>query len=270
MRGFRLVRRCFLPALQVLLAVVACTPAAYAQSASASPAGQPSDVPERRPAPDFLFGQPRAFISLRGNWMFASAGSDLYDFVTSTLTIDKKDFDTGTLDVELGIGLTSRVDVVVGLEFGSSTSPSEYRDYVDNAFQPITQTTKLRETSVTAGVKLSLTPKGRRVTRYAWIPANLTPYVGGGAGLINYRLSQDGDFVDFVDLSVFYSTFRSEGWAPSAHVFGGADLRVYRRLYLSAQVRYVWASATLQRDFVDFDPIDLGGFRVGAGARIVF
>ena len=108
------------------------------------------------------------------------------------------------------------------------------------------------------------------MSRFAWIPSRLTPYVGAGGGAISYEFRQIGDFVDFVDLSVFSSTFRSSGWAPSVHAFGGVDVLAYRRLYLSAEARYVWASATLGRDFIDFDPIDLGGFRIGAGARIVF
>lgn len=107
---FRLRRVC-LPAALALSVLLASAAAASAQPASA--------------APDFFFGQPRASISLRGNWMIASAGSDLFDFVTSQLTVDRDDFNTGTLDVELGIGLTRRVDLLLGVEFSSTTSPSD-------------------------------------------------------------------------------------------------------------------------------------------------
>ena len=67
-----------------------------------------------------------------------------------------------------------------------------------------------------------------------------------------------------------YRHFRSEGWAPSAHAFGGADIQVYKRLYLSLEGRFTWVHADLGRDFIDFEPMDLGGFRFGAGLNFVF
>jgi hypothetical protein len=32
----------------------------------------------------------------------------------------------------------------------------------------------------------------------------------------------------------------------------------------------VWASAELDSDFIDFDPIDLAGFRFSAGINLLF
>ncbi len=58
-----------------------------------------------------------------------------------------------------------------------------------------------------------------------------------------YRFEQNGDFVDFVDLSVFTDYFSSSGWTPNAHVFGGTDLHLYRILFVTVEGRYVWANA---------------------------
>jgi hypothetical protein len=41
-----------------------------------------------------------------------------------------------------------------------------------------------------------------------------------------FEVRQNGDFVDYVDLSVFTDVFEAKGWAPTAHVFGGVDVRV--------------------------------------------
>jgi hypothetical protein len=244
-----------------------------AVSAGATPDDQTPGQPGGSQAPssrDFFLGQPRASIDVRGSWIFASAGSDLFDFVTEQLTIDRSQFSMPAFAIDLGIRITPRVDVVFGMEFSSRSTPSEYRKYVDNQRLPIEQTTSLREANITGSVKVALTPRGRSISRFAWIPRAVTPYVGAGGGLLNYEFKQDGDFVDYVDLSVFPKTFVSGGWTPSAHAFGGVDVQMYRRLYLAIDARYVWASATLERDFVDFDPIDLAGFRVGAGLHVIF
>ena len=76
--------------------------------------------------------------------------------------------------------------------------------------------------------------------------------------------------VNTANLEIFTDTLRSQGWTPSAHVFGGGDIRVYRRLYFTLEGRYTWAAADLDRTFIDFDPIDLAGFRLGAGINFVF
>jgi hypothetical protein len=94
--------------------------------------------------------------------------------------------------------------------------------------------------------------------------------VGGGAGAVHYDFIQVGDFVDFVDLSVFSDVFQSKGWAPSAHAFGGVDVQVYRRMIVQLEGRYEWAAGALDRDFIDFDPIDLTGFRTTVGVSLLF
>jgi hypothetical protein len=84
-----------------------------------------------------------------------------------------------------------------------------------------------------------------------------------------FQLYQYGDFVDYVDMSVFSEVFDSKGWTPSAHVFGGVDVRVLRRAYVTFDARYTWASGDLGRDWIDFDPIDLSGLRLSAGFNFI-
>lgn len=253
------------------LVLVLTLPAALSAGAAADDQtpGQ-TGGPQAPSSRDFFLGQPRASIDVRGSWIFASAGSDLFDFVTEQLTIDRGHFNMPAFATDVGISITPRIDAVFGMEFSRTSTPSEYRKYVDNQGLPIQQTTSLREINVTGSVKVALTPRGRSISRFAWIPKTVTPYVGAGGGLLNYEFKQEGDFVDYVDSSVFPKTFVSGGWTPSAHAFGGVDVQMYRRLYLGIDARYVWASATLDQGFVDFDPIDLAGFRVGAGLHVVF
>lgn len=242
---------------------------AFAQSAGDQhAAGAQSSSPSGRP--DFLFGRPRGSVGIRGSFTFARAGSDLFDFVTRQLTIDKSDFNAPGVGGDVAVALTARLDAQAGFEWSTLTRASEYRDLVDNNLRPIEQSTALRTVHVTGSVRYALAARGQDVSRFAWVPGRVVPYVGAGAGAVHYDFQQRGDFVDFQDLSVFPDVFRSNGWAPSGHVFGGLDLRIHRGLYGTFEGRYTRASATLSRDFVDFDPIDLSGFRVSAGVNLLF
>lgn len=221
-------------------------------------------------SPDFLFGRPAGMIGMRSGWVFASADSDLFTFVRDQLTVDRKDFNAPAIGIDVEVAATPRASAVVGFDFSKSTKNSEYRNFVDNRRLPISQTTSLRGMSLTGSMKFALTPKGREVSSRAWIPAAATPYVGAGGGVLRYQFLQYGDFMDFDNFGIFADTFRSEGWTPSAHVFGGVDVKVWKRMYLSGEGRYIWANATPGDDFAPFDSIDLAGFKLTAGVHYLF
>jgi opacity protein-like surface antigen len=208
----------------------------------------------------------------RSGWMFASANSDLFTFVQQHLTVDQKDFNAPAIGVDVEFAVTPRVSAIGGFEYSRASKNSEYRDFVDNQRLPITQTTRLSEWNLSGSVKLAVTPRGRDISSRAWIPAAVTPYVGAGAGFLHHEFIQYGDFID-VDspaMDIFTDTFRSAGWTPSGHVFGGVDVRLYKRMYLSGEGRYLWSSSTPGRDFIDFDPIDLAGFKATVGIHYMF
>ena len=221
--------------------------------------------------PDFLFGRPSGSIGVRGQWVLARAdSSDIYDFTTELLTIEKSDFNAPGLGIDLGFGLNSRVDALAGFEFSRAAVFSEYRDFVDLNDLPIEQTTALSQVNLTGSLKLAVTPRGRQIGQFAWVPAAVVPYVGGGGGFVWYRFEQEGDFVDFLDNSIFTDRFESSGWSTSAHAFGGAEISLTNRLALTTEARYVWADAELTRDFTDFDPIDLSGLRITVGVQFSY
>jgi hypothetical protein len=242
--------------------------------AAAQSAGDPqqtsSPPPVRTSPSDFLIGQPHGLLAVRGGWLFANTGTDLYDFVSDQLTIDGKDFNTSSISGDLGISLGPRFDVIATLEQAQTSIPSEYRDFVDTGGVAITQTTRRKETVVSGTVRMALLPRGRRISRFAWVPRTFTPYVGVGGGAVKYTFQQYGSFVDFQSLRVFSDDFSSNGWAPTVHALGGADLRLYRRLYLTTEARYTWSTGTLSADFVGFEPLGLGGLRTSAGLQVVF
>jgi len=221
-------------------------------------------------SPDFLFGRPRGSVGFRGSWLFARADSDWYAFVADQLTLGRKDFNAPGFATDVAISMGRRADAVVGLDFNQSTTESEYRNFVDNDRLPITQTTQLRTVGILGSVKYALIDRGIEVSRLAWVPRHVVPYVGAGGGALYYDLEQFGDFIDFRDNAVFPSTFASSGWAPVAQAFAGVDIKVLKRVYVTLDGRYQWSHATLGQTWVDFDPIDLTGFKLAAGASFIF
>jgi len=239
-------------------------------STAASAAAQDVPRPPRRPAPDFLFNKPRGSITVRGSWLFARSSSDWYEFVTDQLTLDRKDFNVPGIGFDVNGPITPRLEVGFSFDFNRSNRLSEYRDWLDNNRLPIEQTTTLQEMNLSGNVRYSLVERGRQVGNFVWVPRAIVPFVGAGAGAFHYRLEQIGDFVDFQDLAVFSSVFSSRGWTPSAQVFGGVDVRVLKHVAVTVDGRYLWAAAELQRDWVDFKPIDLAGFRLSGGVNFIF
>ena len=237
---------------------------------AAAPAAGQAPPASPRPSPDFMFGPPDGSVAIRGSWMFARAGSDWYDFVTDNLTLDPSDFNAPGIGLDVSVVLTPRIDVQFGFDYSNAQTASEYRDFVDNNRLPITQSTRLREVNLSGNIKVALTERGREVSRFAWVPRRVVPYAGAGGGALWFDMNQTGDFVDFVDLSVFTDVFRSRGWSPSAQVFGGVDVRLFKQLYVTVDGRYLWAAGDLGREWIDFDPIDLAGFRLSGGVNFVF
>jgi hypothetical protein len=251
-----------------VIVVVGLFTAAEARAQDNRPAAQapPTDFG----SPDFLFGKPRGSVGFRGNWLFARAHSEWYTFVTDQLTLGRKDFNAPGFAADVAISVSRRADAVVGVEFNQAKRNSEYRHFEGSDGLPINQSTRLRTTALTGSVKFALVERGLEVSRLAWVPKHIVPFVGAGGGAMRYDLLQFGEFVDFQTSRIFPSTFTSAGWAPVAQAFAGVDVLVLKRVYVTIDGRYQWANATLSNTWVDFDPIDLAGFKLAAGASFIF
>jgi hypothetical protein len=229
-------------------------------------------VPEGLRAQDtgngFLFRAPSGEVSFRGGFDRAIAGSDVFAFTVKELTLDQRDFSALTFATDVDKVLSPRFDVRFSFSVSKSTTPSEFRDFVDNDRQPIEQTTVFMRVPVTASLKAYLTGPGRAIGHFAWIPSRYAPYVGGGGGAMWYRFEQEGDFIDFATTKVFRDRFVSEGFTPTVQAFVGTDVSLTPRFAVTAEGRYEWARARLSTDFSQFQPIDLSGFGLTAGFSI--
>ena len=264
------------PPIACLVAVLAtlATPGT-ARAADSEPdapeiSGVTAGQPARQSAPDFLFGRPRSVVGVAGGWLVASQSGGIFDFTRDLLTVDEGDFDTRMFRLEAGRSIGPRLDVLAEVGFSGSAIASEYRDFVDTDDLPIVQTTELMQSLVGGSLRFWLIPRGREVGRFAWVPNRFAPYVGAGGGAQWYRFTQVGDFVDFIDYSIFSDRLESSGWTASGHVFAGTSVNLTRKLFVGIEARYVWADTPLSQDFVGFDNIDLNGFQVTAGIEFVF
>jgi len=218
----------------------------------------------------YLFRTPRVQIGFRGGFSGAAAGSEIFEFAREELTLNKSDFSGGSVGFDLALRTSERLDLVLGFSSSSSSTRSEFRDWVGEDDLPIEQETTFRRRPLTVSARLFLRDRGRRISRFAWIPNGLTPYVSGGVGAMWYEFSQDGDFVDYEDLGIFTTRFESSGWSAMAHVGGGVEMSLSPRVLLNLDGRYELASTRLSQDFVDFDDIDLSGFQVSLGLALRF
>jgi len=229
---------------------------------------RPADAQGGGGGEGFLFRQPRGSVDIRGGFDFASAGSDVFDFITEHLTVDHRDFSAPTFVFDVTYKVSPRLDAVFGLATSGSSTHSEFRNFIDNNDLPIEQTTSFHRVPLTASLRVYLTSPGRSVGRYAWVPKRFAPYVGGGGGAMWYRLRQEGSFVDFDTLDVFDARLESDGWAPTLHGFAGTEISLSPRFAVSVEGRYQWAHADLSADYAGFDRIDLSGFSLTTGIAI--
>jgi outer membrane protein W len=218
----------------------------------------------------FLFGAPAGSFTLRGGWALARAGSDLFSFATNQLTLNRRDFSSPELGGDLAFRIRSTTELVVSSSISGMGKRSEFRAFIDNNDQPIEQQTTFRRIPVTVGVKQYLSPTGRSIGNFAWVPERFAPYVGAGAGMMYYQFRQEGDFIDFQTTKVFHDLYDSDGWTKMADLNAGLDVSLGPRFALTTDARYVWSSAPLSLDFSGFHRLDLSGLSTTVGLAVRF
>ena len=213
----------------------------------------------------YLFHSPDITVSVRGGYSRADARSDVFDDVTTNLTLDRGDFSSLTAGADLAVHVTSRADVVFSAGFSRASHKSEFRDLVDNNDLPIEQTTTFERIPLTANLRINLGASGRSIGSLAWIPSRVVPYVGAGVGAMRYRFKQDGDFVNFNTNAVFPAVLDSDGWALVGQAMAGVDYNFSPQFGLSFDARYLHARGELGTSFKGYEKIDLSGATATVG-----
>jgi hypothetical protein len=213
----------------------------------------------------FLFRVPTVRLTLSGGYAQPRGRSDIYDFVTDELTLERRDFAAGAIGASAEFRVSPRIELGLSASFAGRNASSESRKFDGEDDLPIVQTTSLLRAAIMATGRLSLVSPGRAVGRYAWIPTRVVPFIGGGAGPVWYRLRQEGEFVDNETLDIFEDTFESKAFSLGATAFGGADISLTPRFGITVQGRYLWAKGAMKHDFSTFNKIDLSGYDASLG-----
>jgi hypothetical protein len=161
-----------------------------------------------------------------------------------------RDFGSATVGGEWLVGLGEKVDASLGIGVSSRTVPSVYADLVNSNGREIEQDLRLRTVPFTATVRWL--PLGRRDA--------FAPYIGAGVGVVRWRYSEAGEFVDFSDGTIFRDSFVGTGAAAGPVVLGGLRVPV-GAVDLGGEIRYQNVIGDLPDDqgFAG-SRIDLSGF----------
>jgi hypothetical protein len=225
-------------------------------------------------AEGFLFRTPKVTLSFNLGYGMARAGSSVFEEIDTLFTLGRRDFDSPVVGGALAVMLSERLDLVLDIAFMRSDAWSEYVDWdemLDNGETvPIVQRTRFQRVPLNLSVRYFLMDRGRRISRFAWVPNSWSPFIGGGVGRVFYEFVQDGDFVDYYDETIFTGRIVNEGNGWAAHLAAGAEVSLTPRFVLTTEGRYSWADAEMDPLYFEgHEPIDLSGFRgtVGIGVR---
>lgn len=167
----------------------------------------------------------------------------------SFLAFDLRDFNGATIGAEWLFPVGPILEGGAGVSFTRRTVPTVYLDYVDNRGGEIEQDLRLRRVPVDLTIRL--TPLGHR--------SPVQPYIGAGLGLIAWRYSEFGDFVDFGhNLDVVPGQYVATGTAAGPVVLGG--IRFAGDVAVGGfEVKYHKADGALDDRFLG-SRIDVGGW----------
>ncbi len=174
----------------------------------------------------------------------------------SYLIFDIGDFRGFSVGAEYLFGVSDFIEAGVDVSLYQRTSPSIYAEVTHEGGREIEQDLKLRIIPITASIRF--VPTGRNAT--------VQPYVGLGAGLLNWRYSETGEFVDFAEdpPAIFRDSFAASGTEVAPVVLGGVRFLASDAWIVGGEIRWQKADADTGGSRAGFatgaDKIDLGGW----------
>jgi hypothetical protein len=176
------------------------------------------------------------------------------------------DFRTASIFGEWTVAFSPRVEFAGGLAYYRKQVPSVYRDLVNDNGSEIAQTLRLRVIPLTGVVRFL--PFGT--------PTTFQPYVGAGVGVLTWRYSEIGQFVEGDGVTIFDNTtkpFVATGRTAGPILLGGFRAPVGGDVYaITLEYRYQFGTGNtggLDKGFLG-DKIDLGGGHLNFGFLIRF
>lgn len=199
------------------------------------------------------------YFTVRGE--DARVDDDVLNENLNFLAFDVDDFNTATVGGEWLVPLGSYIEAGAGISFSRRTVPSVYTEFVDTDGSEIEQDLRLRLIPVAFTVRVL--PLGQS--------SGVQPYFGGGIGIISWRYSETGEFIDPRRV-IFREQYVSSGNATGPIALGGIRFGG-DTVSAGFEARYQGGDADLGTRFASpdlLDPrIDLGGwtYQVTVGVR---
>jgi hypothetical protein len=179
----------------------------------------------------------------------ARVQGDVINANRTFLVFEVDEFGGPSIGGEWLVPLGDFLEVGAGVSFSRRTVPSVYQDYVDSDGTEVDQDLRLRLVPLAFTVRLL--PFGQSNP--------VQPYVGAGLGIVNWRYSETGEFVDFgAGLEIFRDSYVASGSEAGAVVLGGIRF-AGDSASAGGEIRYHKADAALSSDFAG-PRIDLGGW----------
>ncbi len=175
---------------------------------------------------------------------------------------ETKDFTGGQVSGEWNFAFGDRVEVGLGGAFYQRTVPTSYRDFTNPNHSEVASKFKLRTVPVTGVVRLLPFGNSR----------SFQPYIGGGIGVVNWRYSEVGDFIDFNDHNnVYHARYTASGNSTGPVVLAGFRAPIGGDVWaFTFEGRYMRAEGNLNpNDFLG-SKIDLGGTALRFGVLLRF
>jgi len=186
------------------------------------------------------------YFTVRGQ--DARVTGDVLNANRNFLTFDIKDFNSASIGGEWLIPVGRYIEAGAGIAFTRRTVPTVYTKFVNANNSEIDQDLRLR--MVPMAFTFRVLPLGQDV--------GFQPYLGGGLGVINWRYSESGQFVDTRDRSIFNNSYAASGTKTGPVAMGGIRF-AGDTLASGFEIRYQAAEADLPAPFAG-TKIDLGGW----------
>jgi hypothetical protein len=176
------------------------------------------------------------------------------------LAFNIRDVSGGTVNAEYLVGLSPWLEAGLGIGVFKGSTPSFYRDFVNDNGAEIQQNLTMRIIPFSATIRLL--PLGRENP--------IEPYIGAGVGVFNWRYRESGEWIDFSDFSVYRDSFVGSGTATGPVILGG--LRFPAGAWaIGFEVRHQRAEGVLPAgESFSGDRIDLGGWNYLATFNVRF
>jgi hypothetical protein len=176
-------------------------------------------------------------------------------------------FNGGQVSGEWLVALGNHVEFGAGVGFYTRGTPSAYLDYGKPNGADIVQNLSLRIVPVSGVVRL-----------LAGRPGRFQPYVGAGVAALNFRYTEEGEFIDFTDpnanpLPTYDARYAAKGTAFGPLALAGMRIPVGGDVWgFTIEWRHQWGRGNTGGAANGFlaNKIDLGGDNISFGVLVRF